>query len=332
MNETARTIVEESAPGEPPLVSIVVPCYCEEEMLPTSIPVLTGLVEKLIRAHVAAPGSELIFVDDGSTDRTWQIIRKAHAEAPLVVRGVRLSANRGQQNAMFAGFEAAKGDFVITVDSDLQDDVSVIEDMILEARRGVDIVYGVRKTRAKDTFFKRLTAESFYKLMRLLDVDLVYNHSEFRGMSRRALAALMQYREKGLFLRGLVRQMGFRTSNVYYARQERTAGATKYSFLKLLFTAMNGIASFSFFPLRLVTLLGLGLFFLSFVLIVWVLWQKYVAHTTVAGWASMVLALAAFSGIQLLCLGIIGEYLAVIFKEVKDRPRFHIQETTESEH
>lgn len=324
-----KTSPEEPILGDAPAVSIIVPCFCEEAMLPISIPILTGFLEDLIREGMAAPESELLFVDDGSVDKTWSIITAAHAETPLV-RGIRLSANFGQQNAMFAGFEAAKGDFVITVDSDLQDDISVIRDMIRDARRGVDVVYGVRKARTKDVFFKRFTAEMYYKLMKFLGVDLVYNHSEFRGISRRALEALMRYREKALFLRGLVRRLGFRTSEVYYAREERRAGETKYHFLKLLYTALTGITSFTFFPLRLVTLLGLGLFFLSFVLTLWILWQKFINFTAVPGWTSSVLPLAVFSGMQLFCLGIIGEYLTVIFREVKDRPRFHIVETTES--
>lgn len=315
--------------GTPPVVSIVVPCYCEEEMLPLSIPILSGLLDELIREQMADAGSELVLVDDGSRDGTWDIIRRAHAENPRV-RGVRLAANRGQQNAMVAGFEAAKGDFVITVDSDLQDDVSVIRDMVRDARRGVDIVYGVRKARTKDTFLKRFTAESYYKVMRFLGVNLVYNHSEFRGMSRRALEALMRYREKSLFLRGLVAHLGFKTSEVYYERQARKAGESKYPVLKLIFTALDGITSFTFFPLRLVTLVGLGLFALSLVLVLWILWQKYVNHTAIPGWTSMLLPLSIFSGIQLFCLGIIGEYLTVIFKEVKDRPRFQVLETTES--
>lgn len=320
---------QETEPGVPPAVSIIVPCYREQEMLPLSIPVLTRLLDGLIGEKMADPASELLFVDDGSTDATWDIIKRAHDENPRV-RGVRLAANRGQQNAMFAGFEAARGGFVITVDSDLQEDVSVIRDMIRDARHGVDIVYGVRKSRTKDSFLKRFTAESYYKMMRRLGVDLVYNHSEFRGMSRRALEALMRYREKSLFLRGLVSHLGFRTSEVYYERQKREAGESKYSAVKLLFTALDGITSFTFFPLRLVTLAGLGLFAISLVLVFWILWQKYVNLTAVPGWTSMVLPLSVFSGIQLFCLGIIGEYLTVIFKEVKDRPRFHVLETTEN--
>ncbi len=312
-----------------PVVSIVVPCYCEEEMLAISIPIFTNVVDNLIREGNADPASELILVDDGSMDRTWRVIECAHADNPRV-KGVRLSSNRGQSNATFAGLESAQGDFVITIDSDLQDDVAAIRDMVLEFRRGVDIVYGVRRKRTTDTFFKRTSALAFYRFMEFLGVDLVYNHSEFRGMSRRAVDALRQYREKSLFLSALVRQMGFRTSLVYYDRAERLAGKTKYSFGNMLTKAVYGVTSFSFVPLRLVTLLGLGLFCMSGALIVWILGAKYITHTAIPGWASMLVVLTVFGGMQLFCLGIIGEYLAVIFNEVKDRPRFHIEQTTDS--
>lgn len=333
MKSDAKTTVDaapESIAGDPPVVSIVVPCYGEEAALALNIPVLTACLEGYIREGIADPASEIVFVDDGSPDGTWNVVKSAHAASPLV-RGVRFSANRGQQNALYAGFEAAKGDFIITIDADLQDDVSAMRDMILEARRGVDVVYGIRKARPNDTFLKRATAGMFYRLAALLGVNLMYNHSEFRGMSRRTIDAILEYRERNLFLRGLVQQLGFKTSTVYYDRQKRTAGETKYSPIKLLYAAIYGIASFTFVPLRLVTLLGLALCGFSVLLVIWVLWEKFIAQSTVSGWASMLLILSIFGGMQLFCLGVIGEYLAIIFMEVKDRPRYHIAETTDDE-
>ncbi len=312
------------------MVSIVVPCYREEAALSLNIPILTSLLSDFIEDGIADPGSEIVFVDDGSTDDTWNIIRQARAASDLV-RGLRLSKNSGHQNALLAGFAAARGDFIISIDADLQDDVSVMRDMIQEGRRGIDIVYGVRKKRATDTFFKRFTAEGFYRLMQVFGVEMVFNHADYRGMSRRALNELLKYPEKGIFLRGIVTQLGFRTSSVFYDRKERTAGESKYPFVKMLTFAISGITSFSFAPLRLVTFLGLALCLLSFVFVGWSFWIKYATDRAVPGWASTLVIQSIFGGIQLFCLGIIGEYLAVIFKEVKNRPRYHISETTEDE-
>ena len=321
-------VAEGRPAGAPIRVSIVVPSFCEEEVLPLNIPILVEFLRGCVEEGLATGDSEIVFVDDGSVDRTWDIIREAHAANPNV-RGVRLSANCGHQNALLAGLEAAKGDFVISIDADLQDDVSAMRAMIGEAIAGVDIVYGVRKSRPTDTFFKRVTAEGFYKLMGFLGVDLVFNHADFRGMSRRAVAALLRYRERSLFLRGLVRQLGFRTAMVYYDRTERKAGVSKYPLGKMLSFAIHGITSFSFVPLRMVTMLSLILFALSVVLVVWILYVKYLTDAAVPGWASTLFLQSIFGGIQLLCLGVIGEYLAVIFREVKARPRFHVEDTTE---
>ena len=324
-----HTTGKDRSPSAPIRISIVVPCFCEEEVLPLTIPVLTEFLRDLVGEGLAAADSEIVFVDDGSVDKTWEIILAAHAANPNV-RGVRLSANSGHQNALLAGLEAARGDFVVSIDADLQDDVSAMREMIRQALAGVDIVYGVRKSRPTDTFFKRVTAEGFYKFMSFLGVDLVFNHADFRGMSRRAVNALLRYREKSLFLRGLVRQLGFKTSMVYYDRTERKAGVSKYPFGKMLAFAIHGITSFSFVPLRMVTILSLALFALSIGLILWILYVKYLTYSAVPGWASTLFLQSIFGGIQLLCLGVIGEYLAVIFKEVKARPRFHIEETTDT--
>jgi len=325
---TASANADAGITGPPPVVSIVVPCYREEEALAANIPILTGLLADFIREGIAAPGSEIVFVDDGSSDGTWDAVTRAHAASPRV-RGVSLAANSGHQNALLAGFAAARGDFVISIDADLQDDVSVMRDMIQDGRRGIDIVYGVRRARDTDTFFKRFTAESFYRVMRLFGVNLVFNHADYRGMSRRALQALLDYPEKAMFLRGIVAQIGFRTSRVYYARKKRTAGESKYPLTKMAAFAVSGITSFSFAPLRMVTLLGLALFLLSFCLVAWILWIRFATDRAVPGWASSLFIQSVFGGIQLLCLGIIGEYLAIIFKEVKNRPRYHVKATTD---
>lgn len=312
--------------GAPPAISIVVPCYREEDVLPLTISALADFLAQCVKEGVAAPDSEIIFVDDGSPDRTWECIEAAYRESS-VIKGIRLSRNQGHQQALLAGLEAARGDFVISIDADLQDDVSVMRDMILLAMDGNDIVYGVRASRASDTLFKRLTAESFYRIMRLLGVDLVFNHADFRGMSRKALRALFRYREKSLFLRGLVGQLGFKTAKVFYDRKERQAGTTKYPLRKMISFALHGVTSFSFVPLRMVSMLGLMLSALSVALIAWIVYTKFTSDHAVPGWASTLVIQSVFGGIQLLCLGVIGEYLVVIFKEVKDRPAFHIAET-----
>ena len=311
-----------------PVVSIVIPCYLEEQALPRTIELLTAFRSSCVAEGLISARSEIIFIDDGSTDGTWALIADAHGRNPAV-KGLRLSNNSGHQNALMAGLEEARGDFVITIDADLQDDIGVMRDMIRDASQGVDIVYGVRRRRTTDSFFKRFSAEGFYRLMRLFGVDLVFNHADYRCLSRRALKELLRYQEKSLFLRGLVRKLGFRTSEVYYDRLERTAGETKYPFRKMLGFALYGITSFSFVPLRIVFFLGVGLFVMALVLVAWVLWVKLFTDNAVSGWASMLSLLTFLSSVQLLCLGIIGEYLAVIFIEVKNRPRFHIAERTE---
>lgn len=309
------------------VVSIVVPCYFEEQALPQTVRVLSTLLQSWVAEGTVSTKSEIILVDDGSTDGTWTVITDAHSR-DQAIKGVRLSRNSGHQNALMAGMEEAKGDFVITIDADLQDDVGVMRDMIRDAIQGVDIVYGVRKKRTTDSFFKRVSAEFFYRLMGWFGIDLVFNHADYRGMSRRAVQALFRYNEKSLFLRGLVRLLGFKTSEVYYDRLERTAGETKYPLRKMLGFALYGITSFSFVPLRMVTFLGMGLFAVSMILLAWVLWVKCFTTNAVPGWTSMLIPLTIFGSVQLLCLGIIGEYLTVIFTEVKNRPRFHVAETT----
>lgn len=315
----------------PPRLSLVVPCYHEEEVLPCTIPALRALLEGCIADGLASADSEIIFVDDGSSDGTWDRIRAAHRESPLV-KGIKLSANRGHQNALLAGLEASRGDFTVSLDADLQDDISVIREMTAYAQNGADIVYGVRKSRTTDTFFKRFTAESFYRVMRLLGVKMVFNHADFRGMSRRAVEALLRYPEKDLFLRALVCRLGFNTATIYYDRRERQAGTTKYPLRKMLSFALHGVTSFSFVPLRVVSVLGCTLFLASLILTLWICHTKYIAGAAVPGWASLLAIQAIFGGIQLLCIGIIGEYLAVIFTEVKNRPNYHIAETTDEPH
>ena len=305
-------------------ISLVVPCYNEEEILPHTLRELTGFLRRCVDEKLAAPSSEIIFVDDGSRDRTWPLITEAAQTFPEV-RGVKLSRNRGHQNALLAGLAEASGDFIVTIDADLQDDIAVIRDMILAAENGSDIVLGVRKKRDTDTFFKKFSALGFYRLMRVMGVDIVPNHADFRGMSRRTVAALFEYREVNLFLRGLIPELGYPTSIVYYDRQERLAGETKYPLRKMLAFAWQGITSFSTFPLKLVTLTGLAFAVASLLIVAWALIIRFFTDNAVPGWTSTMVPLIFLAGIQLLGLGIIGEYLGKIYLEVKRRPRYFVE-------
>lgn len=312
-------------------ISLVVPCYNEEEILPRTIKELTGFLGECVGENLADDGSEIIFVDDGSRDQTWSLIEEAAQVFPEV-RGVKLSRNRGHQNALLAGLAEASGDFIVTIDADLQDDVAVIKDMIRAAENGSDIVLGVRKKRDTDTAFKKFSALGFYRLMSVMGVDIVPNHADFRGMSRRTVEALFQYKEVNLFLRGLVPELGYPTSIVYYDRKERLAGETKYPLRKMLAFAWQGITSFSTFPLKLVTMTGLAFAAASLLIVAWALVIRFFTDNTVPGWTSTVAPLVFLAGIQLLGLGIIGEYLGKVYLEVKRRPRFFVEKTTGDKH
>ena len=308
-----------------PSLSIVVPCYNEGAVLPETIRRLRALLDRLLDAGKAAAGSHAIFVDDGSSDETWEQIKAAHAADPRM-RGIKLSANRGHQTALLAGLFSSAGQVVISIDADLQDDLNAMELMLDAHRAGSEVVYGVRRHREMDTLFKRTTAHAYYRLLALLGVKVVYDHADYRLIGPRALAALKQYPEVNLFLRGIVPSMGFRSSVVYYDRGERFAGETKYSLRKMLLLALDGITSFTTFPLRIIGALGLIMSMASVLLVVWVLWTKLFTDRAVPGWASLMIPIDFLGGLQLFSIGLLGEYVAKTYLESKRRPRYFIEE------
>lgn len=308
---------------------IVVPCYNEQEVLPETSKRLKAKLEQLITAGKISEKSRVLFVNDGSKDRTWEIISALHQQSPLFC-GVDLTRNRGHQNALLAGLMTAKNkaDAVISMDADLQDDVEAVDQMVDKFLEGVDIVYGVRSSRKKDSFFKRTTAEGFYRVMNALGAETVFNHADYRLMSKRALEGLEQFREVNLFLRGIVPMIGYRTDVVEYERGERFAGESKYPLKKMLSFAMEGVTSLSVKPLRMITGLGFLIFLVSLVMIVYNL-VRWAMGNTVTGWASLACSLWALGGLILLALGVVGEYIGKIYMETKDRPRFLIAQVLE---
>lgn len=307
------------------ILYLVIPCYNEEEVLPETEKELTKKLKKMIADGKVSEKSRIVFVDDGSRDRTWEWIASYHQRNPLV-SGIKLSGNRGHQFAVLAGLMTVKDlcDMAITLDADLQDDVEVLDKFVEEYENGCEIVYGVRNSRETDTFFKRFTAETFYKLMGFLGADIVYNHADYRLMSKTALEALSEYQEVNLFLRGIVPQLGYRTGVVEYARKKRFAGESKYPLKKMLAFAMDGITSFSIKPIRAITCVGVLTFIASIFMIIYVIIGA-LAGNTVSGWATTVMSIWAFGGLILIALGIIGEYLGKIYMETKRRPRFIVE-------
>ncbi len=310
---------------------IVVPCYNEEEVLPETSRRLKEKMEALVAAGTISGGSRILFVNDGSRDRTWEIISALHAADP-VFSGVDLTRNRGHQNALLAGLMTAKDrcDMAISMDADLQDDVDAVDKMIEEYHAGCDIVYGVRSSRKKDTFFKRFTAEGFYRVMNLLGAETVFNHADYRLMSRRALEGLSRFKEANLFLRGMVPMIGYRSGTVEYERGERFAGESKYPLKKMLAFAMEGITSLSVKPLRMITGLGALIFLIAAVMLAYSVY-RWAVGDTVLGWASLMCSVWAIGGLILLSLGVIGEYIGKIYLETKGRPRFLIREVLDDE-
>lgn len=302
----------------------VVPCYNEEDVLPQSAEVLSAKWNELIAAEKISADSRIVFVDDGSTDRTWNLIEGLFAENPLV-RGLRLSRNRGHQNALLAGLFTAKedADAVVSLDADLQDDVDAIDEMLDKFGNGADIVYGVRRARNKDSFFKRFTAESYYKILQHLGAKVVFNHADFRLMSKRALDTLAEYTETNLFLRGLVPMIGYPNAVVYYDRKERLAGESKYPLSKMLALAWEGVTALSVRPIRLVTGAGVCSLFVSLALIIYSIVRLCIG-ATVSGWTSLMVSIWLLGGLQLLAIGIVGEYIGKIYLESKRRPRFTV--------
>lgn len=305
-------------------LEIVVPCYNEEEVLPETAKRLTGLLARWMGEGRITSNSRVIFVDDGSRDATWHLIEEL-ANADSKVGGIKLSRNRGHQNALLAGLFTAEGDVLVSVDADLQDDVEVISDMLDAYRDGMDIVYGVRNDRSSDSFFKRGTAKAFYRLMDSLGAESVYNHADFRLMTRRAVDGLREFGEVNLFLRGIVPLIGFKSSIVYYTRSERFAGESKYPLKKMLALALNAVTSFSIVPLRMITLLGFLVFSASLAMVMWTLWIRFFSNQAVPGWASTILPIYVLGGLQILSLGVIGEYLGKVYQETKARPRYIIE-------
>lgn len=307
-------------------LAIVVPCYNEEEVLKIASEALRGVLDDLIAKKKIAEDSFILFVNDGSKDRTWELIEEEHQAYPVQVRGVKLAGNVGHQFALTAGLITAKdmSDVTVSIDADLQDDVTVIEEMIDKFHAGCDIVYGVRKERKTDTFFKRVTAQGFYKVMAAMGVKTVYNHADFRLMSKRAVEQFSQYKETNLFLRGMMPLIGYQTDSVYYDRKERVAGESKYPLKKMLALAFNGISSFSVKPISLI--LGLGLFIIvcSVLAAIYALISYFTGHV-VQGWTSLILSIWLLGGIQLLAIGLVGQYIGKIYIEVKQRPRYNIE-------
>ena len=304
---------------------IVVPCYNEEEVLQETTRQLSTVLSSMEQEGTITEG-KLLYVDDGSRDATWHIIEQLSTENPRVM-GLKLAHNVGHQQALWAGFEWAANapfDAIVSIDADLQDDVQAIVEMTERFNEGTDIVYGVRKERKTDTFFKKHTAQAFYKLMQTMGGDVVYNHADFRLMSKRALQALVAHPERNLFLRGIVRSLGYPSDYVYYDRHERFAGESKYPLSKMLNFAIDGITSFSVKPLRLITTFGLLFMFVAIVIIGYALYEHLIGHTIV-GWTSLLVSLWFIGGAILTAIGVIGEYIGKIYKEVKRRPRYFIE-------
>lgn len=313
------------------ILYIVVPCYNEEEVLPETSRRLKEKLEALMAAGTISRESRVLFVNDGSKDRTWQLIEELHQSSPIF-SGVDLSRNRGHQNALLAGLMTAKDrcDMAISMDADLQDDIDAVDAMVEQYYAGCDIVYGVRSSRKKDTFFKRFTAEGFYRVMNKLGAETVFNHADYRLMSRRALEGLEQFKEVNLFLRGIVPMIGYTTATVEYERGERFAGESKYPLKKMLAFAMEGITSLSTKPIRYITGLGFLIFAVSILMLIYSI-VRWATGATILGWASVICSVWAIGGLILLSLGVIGEYIGKIYLETKGRPRFLIREVLDDE-
>lgn len=309
------------------ILYIVVPCYNEEAVLPETSKRLLEKYKELTEEKLISEESRIVFVNDGSKDSTWEIISRLHDEN-IIFSGINLSKNKGHQNTVMAGLMTVKDrcDIAITLDADLQDDINAIDEMVKKYHSGNDVVYGVRSSRKTDTFFKRFTAESFYKFMKIMGVDVVFNHADFRLMSNRVLDALSEYKEFNLFLRGIIPQIGFKSDCVYYERHERFAGESKYPLKKMLSFAVDGITSFSVKPLKIIANTGIIISALSIIAFFWVFIGHFVSNSATAlGWPSIMCSIWFLGGLQIFFLGIIGEYIGKIYSEAKGRPRYVIQ-------
>lgn len=307
------------------ILYLVIPCYNEEAVLRETAKQLLAKMNSMFERGMISRESKIMFVNDGSKDKTWEIIEELHASNPIY-SGVKLSRNKGHQNALLAGLMTAKekADITISLDADLQDDVDVIDQMVEKYQEGNDIVYGVRSARKTDTFFKKFTAQGFYKLMQAMGVEIVYNHADYRLMSKRALEGLAEFKEVNLFLRGIVPLIGYKSDTVTYERHERFAGESKYPLKKMLAFATDGITSFSIKPIRLITAFGILIFAISILMLFYSLVVHFMGKT-VAGWTSMIISIWAIGGLQLLAIGIVGEYIGKIYLETKERPKYIIE-------
>lgn len=308
-----------------PTIYFVIPCYNEEAVLPETTRRLTEKLDAMRAARLIGGDSRVLYVDDGSRDKTWELIAQFNRENPWV-EGVKLAHNRGHQNALLCGLMSAmpRCDAAVSMDADLQDDIGALDQFVQKFREGCDVVYGVRNKRETDTWFKRTTAEGFYKVMKLLGVDVVFNHADYRLMSRRALEGLSEYREVNLFLRGIVPLIGYRSDYVYYDRHERFAGESKYPLKKMVSFALDGITSFSVKPLKLISNLGILISVLSILGLLYAL-VSFFAGWAVTGWTAIVCSIWLLGGLQMLCLGVVGGYIGKIYSEVKARPRFRVE-------
>ena len=307
---------------------IAVPCYNEEEVLPQSARILEQKWRTLMGTGLISPESRITFVDDGSKDATWSIISSLTSEPNSIFAGIKLAGNKGHQNALLCGLMTCKDycDAAISMDADLQDDLDVVDKFIEEYHNGCGIVYGVRNDRTSDSFAKRFTAEGYYKVLELLGVNIVFNHADYRLMSRAALEALSQYRETNLFLRGIIPELGFKTAVVEYARKERLAGESKYTLKKMLRLAFDGITSFSVRPLRMLSVMGMLAVLVAVIMGIYTLVSHFTGNT-VSGWSSLMISIWFIGGLNLVALGIVSEYIGKIYSEVKDRPRFIVEQT-----
>lgn len=308
------------------ILYIVIPCYNEEPVIEVTVGRLTEKLDSMIKNQLISEDSRIMLVNDGSKDATWSIIEKMFSSNKYVT-GVSLSRNKGHQNALLAGLiEAANyADMVVSMDADLQDDIEVLEDFVKKYYEGCQIVYGVRKSRKKDSFFKRTTALGFYKLMNIMGVELVYNHADYRLMSRQAINELENYKEVNLFLRGIVPMIGFKTDIVEYDRGERFAGESKYPLGKMIYFALDGITSTTVRPIRMITVMGLMIALISVIFLIYVI-IGHLAGGTITGWTTLVVLICLFGGLQIMCIGVVGEYIGKIYLETKRRPRYIIQD------
>ena len=313
----------------PERLYIVIPCFNEEEMLPITAEALMKKMDNLKIKNRISQDSKVMFVDDGSKDKTWDIILKLHNLSPMFT-GLKLSRNKGHQNALLAGLMTARkyADIIISMDADLQDDINAIDGFLDKRAEGCEIVYGVRSSREKDTAFKRNTAQAYYKILEHLGVEITYNHADYRLMSKKAVDALADFKEVNLFLRGLVPMVGFKSDTVSYVRNERQAGESKYPLKKMISFAVEGITSLSVKPIRFITILGFLIFFISIIMLIYFIVTWAIGHT-VQGWASTITSIWAIGGLQLLAIGIIGEYIGKIYLETKARPKFIIETNLE---